>query len=290
MTLRHRLHESTIVVQDTEQQRKRTAVAGGSRWCSCRCLACFAAPVACTAAVILSAERPVLQLQILLGHPQSWLIDKINPQKERGYEVAVVPAALQQMLVEFADSNPPARSFSGLGRAIGEGALEDFIISGPTRFARVPARLEAAAAQHMRPILEAFCDCTLAPRPKVHGLRTYLPGATLAAHLDWPDAWVVSATLCVRRNASLPPWPVALHGRGVPLGGATVALREGEALLYEGSRLWHGRPEPLDGEYTGLFVGFVPVEYPARAGLATRAIHAAVRAVKEQAFRWFHGR
>ena len=61
-------------------------------------------------------------------------------------------------------------------------------------------------------------------RPKVHGLRTYLPGARLAAHLDWPDAWVVSATLCVRRNASLPAWPVALSGVGIPGGTAEVSL------------------------------------------------------------------
>ena len=61
-------------------------------------------------------------------------------------------------------------------------------------------------------------------RPKVHGLRTYLPGARLAAHLDWPDAWVVSATLCVHRNASLPAWPVALSGVGIPGGTAEVSL------------------------------------------------------------------
>lgn len=286
MKLRHRFHpdETRISVRETDRRKRRR----DGRLRGWRCMACGAALLVCTAAV-LSAERPVLALQRILGHPQSWLIDKINPRIERGYQVAAVPAALQRMLSEFVDSNPPARSFSGRGGSIGEGALEDFIIFGPTRFARLPARIEAAAAQQMRPILEAFCDCALAPSPRVHGLRTYLPGATLAAHLDWPDAWVVSATLCVRRNASLPPWPVALHGRGVPRGGTAVALREGEALLYEGSRLWHGRPQPLSGEYTGLFVGFVPLDYPAHAGLATRAIHAAVRVVKAAAFRRYRG-
>ena len=59
----------------------------------------------------------------------------------------------------------------------------------------------------------------------MHGLRTYLPGASLATHLDWPDAWVVSATLCVHRNASLPAWPLALSGRGIPGGTAKASLR-----------------------------------------------------------------
>ena len=66
-----------------------------------------------------------------------------------------------------------------------------------------------------------------------------------------------------------------------------MSVREGEALLYEGSRLWHGRPAPLQGgEFTSIFVGFVPEGYPEQAGLATRGIYAAVRTIKGFAVRW----
>lgn len=225
----------------------------------------------------------MLRLQQLIGHPQSWLIDPIGPV---GYTRVSTPFTLQESLLAHALSGPPSRSFSGFGRQIGEGGLEDYIISGPTRFSRVPRRLANEAAAAMKPVLEAFCRCELAPAPMVHGLRTYMPGATLAPHLDWPDAWVVSATLCVHRNATLPPWPIELRGTGRG-ETASVALREGEALLYEGSRLWHGRTVPLQGgNYVGLFVGFVPVGYPAQAGVATRAIVHGVRRVKGVAVRW----
>ena len=225
----------------------------------------------------------MLRLQQLIGHPQSWLIDPIGPV---GYRRVTTPVALQGALAAHALTAPPYRSFSGVGSRVGEGGLEDYIISGPTRFSRLPRRLADEAATAMKPVLEAFCGCELAPAPLVHGLRTYLPGATLAPHLDWPDRWVVSATLCVQRNATLPPWPVELRGAGRD-ETASVALQEGDALLYEGSRLWHGRPAPLQGgEYVGVFVGFVPVGYPAQAGVATRAIVHGVRRVKGAAVRW----
>ena len=70
-----------------------------------------------------------------------------------------------------------------------------------------------------------------------------------------------------------------------------MSLREGEALLYEGSRLWHGRPEPLQGgEFTSLFVGFVPEGYPEQAGLATREIYSAVRTIKALGVCWLSTR
>ena len=73
-----------------------------------------------------------------------------------------------------------------------------------------------------------------------------------------------------------------MHGRGIDGGaGTAVAHVAGRAVLYEGSRLWHARPGPLDADaYAAVFVGFVPKNYPAGAGLATRAIVHGVRVVK----------
>ena len=82
------------------------------------------------------------------------------------------------------------------------------------------------------------------------------------------------------------PWPLELHGRGIDApGGASVAHAAGRAVLYEGSRLWHGRPHPLRADgYAAVFVGFVPAGYPARAGWVTRAIFHGVTAVKKAIF------
>ena len=234
-------------------------------------------------APVLFLERPVLLLQQLVGHPQSWLIDAINPSNAKGYERVSIPARLQEQLSAFALQAASGTEYSGEGRALGPGGLEDYIIWGPTRFTRLPMWLSQLAATELQPLLEEFCACSLAPAPLVHGLRIYRPGATLSAHLDWPHKWVVSATICVARNGSQPPWPVELQGRGIH-GTAHVSLEAGEALLYEGSRLWHGRPRPLQGgDYHGLFVGFVPLEYPAAAGPVTRAVVRLTRRVQDRA-------
>jgi hypothetical protein len=120
----------------------------------------------------------------------------------------------------------------------------------------------------------------------LQGIRVYQHGATLATHLDWADQWVVSATLNIRQapgNASI-EWPVVVRG----LDGAahTVVHGQGEAMLYEGSRLLHGRPFPYAGEeYAALFVGFVPKRYPQAAGLSTRIAVNTVRTVKHTVLR-----
>lgn len=232
------------------------------------------------AGVVLSAvERPILRLQQLSGFPQSWLIESISPH-QRGYDHTNITAKLQAQLSAWARQMPAGTSYAGVGDAIGKGQLEDYIIYGPTRFVQLPASLRAATVQHMQPLLEEFCACELDPHAVIHGLRVYGAGAVLAPHLDWVDNWVISASICVSRNASLPPWPVELQGRGIR-GTAHVSLNEGEALMYEGSRLWHSRPTPLNGgEYTGLFIGFVPTGYPAHSGFATRTIVWLVRGVK----------
>lgn len=88
-------------------------------------------------------------------------------------------------------------------------------------------------------------------------------------------------------NGSELEWPLVVRG----LDGAahTVVHQEGEAVLYEGSRLLHGRPMPLGGsQYAALFVGFVPKLYPERAGLSTCFTVNTVRRVKQTVF-WFSG-
>ena len=138
------------------------------RRCCHHCLICMAAQIVCIATiagtVFLSSERPVLRLQQIIGYPQSWLIDAINPHNARGYELVRVPASLREALADFAASAPPGTAYSGTcqhGCTIGPGRLEDYIISGPTRFSRVPPQLAAAAERELRPLLERFCACRL---------------------------------------------------------------------------------------------------------------------------------
>ena len=67
------------------------------------------------------------------------------------------------------------------------------------------------------------------------------------------------------------------------LGGAAheVFHTEGEAVLYEGSRMLHSRSSPLEDDYyAAAFIGFVPKDYPAGQGLFTRLYVGLVRSVQ----------
>jgi prolyl 4-hydroxylase len=235
--------------------------------------------LACT---IGAAERRLLRLQQLTMPLQMRLIDPISAHRPSGYELTALPAELQRSLEAFVDA--------ALANNVGV-PFHDHIIYGRTTRLPLPRSLAEALRTAMLPKLEAFCGCTLRPGGIVHGVRIYHAGARLVPHLDWPHAWVVSATINVRRNASLPAWPLELRGRGID-GAARFTHGEGEAVMYEGSRLLHGRPEPLrDGVYAAAFLGFSPVGYPdvPSAGTATRAIVASMARVMRLGY-WLAGR
>uniref|UniRef100_A0A7S2X5P1 Fe2OG dioxygenase domain-containing protein n=1 Tax=Lotharella oceanica TaxID=641309 RepID=A0A7S2X5P1_9EUKA len=143
----------------------------------------------------------------------------------------------------------------------------------------------------MRPLLERFCNCKLQERAKVYGVRIYHKGAHLIEHLDWCDTWVISATICVGRspNGTSAGWPLVVRKSLLPgIGGEMhqVVQEAGEAVLYEGSRLYHGRPESLRGDsYMGLFLGFTPEAYPASARWPTQILVTAIRRLRETIMR-----
>ena len=115
------------------------------------------------------------------------------------------------------------------------------------------------------------------------GARTYLRNATFAAHVDRYDTHVASAIIQVRSPPTpVPParakhfhktlwasgvsqldqqveqdWPVVICDHE---GQAhSVALKAGQALLYESARLLHSRPHPLQGDYyANFFIHFRP--------------------------------
>ena len=235
------------------------------------------------ACIVGTADRRLLRLQQLTMPLQQRLIDPISAHRPAGYELTTIPAELQLALAAFVD------------RALEVGYVgapfHDDIIYGRSTRLPLPLDLVDALRTAMLPKLEAFCGCALQPSGIVHGVRIYHPGAQLVPHLDWPHAWVVSATLNVRRDATLPAWPLELRGRGID-GTARFTHDEGEALMYEGSRLLHGRPEVLrDGIYAAAFLGFTPAGYPhiPSAGLATRWIVASMHSVQRLGY-WLAGR
>ncbi|HWN67854.1 MAG TPA: PqqD family peptide modification chaperone, partial [Haliangium sp.] len=116
-----------------------------------------------------------------------------------------------------------------------------------------PLRREIHAA--LQPICEEWCGEPLEPTV-VYGLRVYHHGARLKLHRDRIATHIISAILNIDQETST-DWPLEIDDH--VYRRHRLALQPGEMVLYEGGRLRHGRPEPLDGaSYCNVFVHYRP--------------------------------
>lgn len=232
---------------------------------------CFGVAAVAGVVTIAASERPGLRLR-QLATPFQWA--SIGSYHPDGYLVVTIPEAVRRRLQDLVDEHPDGDiSFGGQNEE-----AEDAIIFGPTSRILLREPLLGELREAMRPLVSAFCGCALADEAYVgsNGIRVYRRGASLAHHLDWAHKFVVSATLNVRQKNSSARWPLALRAFGGPL--VELSHAEGDAVLYEGSRMLHARSEPLaDDFYAAAFVGFVPRRYPEGAGALTRAYVRAAR-------------
>lgn len=94
-----------------------------------------------------------------------------------------------------------------------------------------------------------------------YGIRVYQRGSFLYNHVDCTGTHLISSTICVDHRLSS-PWPLTIEDIDGNL--SQVDMEPGDFILYEGARLTHGRPYPLDGDYyASIFVHYRPVDPPA---------------------------
>jgi prolyl 4-hydroxylase len=90
-----------------------------------------------------------------------------------------------------------------------------------------------------------------------YGIRVYQERSYLYNHRDTASTHIVSSTICVDHRLS-GRWPLYIEDlEGQP---HEVAIEPGEMVFFEGARLVHGRPYPLEGEYyANIFAHYTPV-------------------------------
>ena len=114
----------------------------------------------------------------------------------------------------------------------------------------------AQLAEDLRPLHEAWAGMPLI-LSHCYGIRCYQRGTFLYNHVDRQPHFI-SSTICVD-HALNSPWP--LHIENVDGQMSQVNMEPGELIFYEGTRLVHGRPYPLDGDYyAGIFVHYHPAD------------------------------
>ncbi|MAY40908.1 MAG: proline hydroxylase [Oceanospirillaceae bacterium] len=105
----------------------------------------------------------------------------------------------------------------------------------------------------LQPIAESWSGCFLKPT-FVYGIREYYNGAILEPHRDRLQTHEISLILNIRQQVNS-DWALVIEDH--LYRKHSMFLLPGQMLLYEGCRLLHGRPSPLDGElFTNIFVHY----------------------------------
>ena len=108
----------------------------------------------------------------------------------------------------------------------------------------------------LKPVHEAWSGQRLEPSA-CYGFRVYQRGTYLHNHVDRTQTHIVSSTICIDSRLDS-PWP--LYIENIDGEGFQVNMEPGEAVFYEGAKLIHGRPYPLNGDYyAGMFVHYRPL-------------------------------
>lgn len=121
-----------------------------------------------------------------------------------------------------------------------------------------------AVCQEMKAAHETWAGMQLA-ESACYGFRVYQRGSYLYNHVDRTQTHIISSTICVDSRLDA-PWPLCLAD--IEGHYHQINLEPGEFVFYEGARLLHGRPWPLQGDYyIGMFLHYRPTALaPAAAG------------------------
>lgn len=112
--------------------------------------------------------------------------------------------------------------------------------------------------EELQPILEAWSGIELEPYT-AYGFRLYRNESRLWMHVDKTRTHVISCIYHIASSENAKPWPVTIedyHGNT-----NSVVLSDGDILLYESAKNFHGRPQMFNGDwYTSVFVHYYPKE------------------------------
>lgn len=179
---------------------------------------------------------------------------------ESGVNKATLPAALFKKITAFYQNNKASK--------VDEHVPGDFIINAEdksnnktnkksSQLIDLSEELRKEIHDTMKPILEKWCQQSLKPT-YVYGIREYLDKAVLKPHRDRVETHIISAILNVDQEVN-EDWPLVIEDNYYRTHH--VMLKPGEMVFYEGARLLHGRPIPLNGKsFANIFCHFQPIK------------------------------
>ena len=170
-----------------------------------------------------------------------------------GFEKTLMPPSLFEELKDFLD-------LATRESMVGESAynLRNTGSGVPSHIMDVQEALRQRIFDQLKPVCEKWSGKQLLPSA-VYGIRRYGRGTSLDVHRDRPKTHIISAILNVAQKVD-EDWPLVIEDHAYRLH--QINMKPGDMLLYEGGRLPHGRPTPLNGDfYCNVFVHYRPVDY-----------------------------
>ncbi len=167
----------------------------------------------------------------------------------KGFKKATLDQSLYQKIKDYYDKNK-----GSLKTEIVEGFISKNETDQPgSKLLELPEGIKLEIHKNLKPILEEWSGVNLEPT-YVYGIRVYERGAVLVEHRDRKITHAVSTIINVDQNVEI-DWPLFIDDHY--FRNHKINLKPGEVLFYEGARLKHGRPEPLEGKnYANIFCHF----------------------------------
>lgn len=166
-----------------------------------------------------------------------------------GIKKLKMPRGIHHMLLDFYEQNKEkarveiVKNFITNADNIGSEVIE------------LPDSLKAEIHSELQSICEDWCRLDLEPT-YVYGIRKYKKNTTLKLHRDRISTHIISAILVVTQDVS-EAWPLEIEDNYYRI--CKIIADPGDMILYEGARLKHGRPQPLNGNYfSTVYVHYRP--------------------------------
>lgn len=172
---------------------------------------------------------------------------------ETGYKPMKTPQPLQNFLLNFMAQEDTIKHLEQWDNS----STQLNFVNTTTNFYNldeVAEKRDFMANKYLKPILEEWAGVEL-ELTAFYGIREYRKGSLLKNHIDRIDTHVLSVTICIDREG--PEWPLEV----IDFNGRHVRYKHdaGTMVLYESSKVPHGRPYPFEGKYhRGAFVHFKP--------------------------------
>lgn len=182
--------------------------------------------------------------------------DFIPNYTEIGFEKAKLPNSLFKRIKNFYHNNLDSHEE--------EVVPGDFIVNTDKKNKKtsilvdLPSELRDEIHNTLKSMMESWCGKALMPT-YVYGIRVYKRGAILKCHQDRLETHIISAIINIDQKTN-EDWPLSIDDNFYR--SHKVFLKPGEIIFYEGGRLCHGRPTPLNGDsFANIFCHFKPVDY-----------------------------